>query len=212
MPTGYTARLAKKNFDIRSWLVSDIVRALGVCVYLRDDGDLTRKEIRDKLVEQIYKHKNSEKSFNRRRDEIKVLKTRTRKEWFELYTAECAEANLENDKRLAQFKVEKKKHTEALDKLKKLRDRVRSEIGVSAVQYAISQLEDTIEFDYSDKKPYQDRTSANLDEFIREQIADEEESLERSIKSHIEIMTSLNRNLVLYDEFVAEIDKLSVTA
>lgn len=43
--TGLLERLKNKNFDVKAWLVEDVVRLFGIACCLRDDGELSSKQI-----------------------------------------------------------------------------------------------------------------------------------------------------------------------
>ena len=43
--TGLLERLKDKNFDVKAWLVEDVVRIFGIACCLRDDGELSSKQI-----------------------------------------------------------------------------------------------------------------------------------------------------------------------
>lgn len=43
--TGLLERLKDKNFDVKAWLVEDVVRLFGIACCLRDDGELSSKQI-----------------------------------------------------------------------------------------------------------------------------------------------------------------------
>lgn len=43
--TALLERLKNKNFDVKAWLVEDVVRIFGIACCLRDDGELSSKQI-----------------------------------------------------------------------------------------------------------------------------------------------------------------------
>lgn len=43
--TGLLERLKDKDFDVKAWLVEDVVRLFGIACCLRDDGELSSKQI-----------------------------------------------------------------------------------------------------------------------------------------------------------------------
>ena len=57
MPTGYTDNLDKNGFDTKKWVAESLARAFGVCVVLRDEGDMSEEAIIERLRE------NAESSY-----------------------------------------------------------------------------------------------------------------------------------------------------
>ena len=64
MPTGYTELLRKKNYNLKQWLKEDCIRFFGVCVCLREEGNLSESEIMYKLTELTKSHNQKPKPIN----------------------------------------------------------------------------------------------------------------------------------------------------
>lgn len=100
--TGLLERLKDKNFDVKAWLVEDVVRLFGIACYLRDDGDLSSKQIYKAL-------KKEDKRREKERKEILNPK----------YPTLLVERKLKK-----QYEKQKKEKEKELEKLLKQKEKV----------------------------------------------------------------------------------------
>lgn len=138
MPTGYTAQL-EQHWDVNRWLRQEVVRALGVCVMLRDSGDMTDKQILESL-----KPKNEEsyyaESVKAAHERLKYLRALTRAEWKAKYTMDLEEA-------IQDFRQEKERASEKESKFRKVITQIqafqknaKSEAGRRVAEFALEQI------------------------------------------------------------------------
>jgi hypothetical protein len=141
MPTGFTSALEKRKWDVKTWLKEDLVRGLGVCCILREDGNMSQEQISKALKSQNDDDSLSyhSKKLERAKANLAAAKKKTARQW----KAEWKEfkAKMESEKKawLVKGGVSAAKYAETVAKLKSLRP--VGEIAAGAVRFALQQLE-----------------------------------------------------------------------
>ncbi len=208
MPTGYTAMLEKRKFDLKSWLLNDVIRAFGCCVMLRDDNaDLTVDEIRSRLVESevrdIEYHKDA---ISKATAELEVLQhinrsERSRKAFIK---KEILKKKSESDKYMKKLVSKKKDYEKTLGRLKELWRHAEGDIS-NIVKFAVEQVETTIDHDCDIEwyKKYQTRSYS-----LSKHITEIEDDIKRHEKNMVEDRRRAAERIKFFDEYVAFIEKM----
>ncbi len=169
MPTGYTARLEEMKYDVRRWIKESAVRAMGICVMLRDDGDKTQTEIEDRLKKSADSDNYYRKSAAEKAARLDTLNKFTPSEWQNEYAATRTKAQADYDKRLKEQNHKKELHIKSLNEAEKLlsvaREQRKSDAVTGTLSFAVSQLRESLSFDYG-HPPYKESVlSQTLDQF-----------------------------------------------
>jgi hypothetical protein len=204
MPTGYTAALADRKFNVRDWLLNDLIRGMGVCVMLRDEGTLTAEEIREKLVKEVDQAKA--RMFTCENASDSNLPS-SREEWKVRYNDETNRTNTYNAKQALDYAQGKGMHQKVLDQLNEASKNAKTIVGVGIMDFAIEQIKSAMEFDYG-SGPYKSEIAATLDEYIEEEIDKVETGRLYHLKAAKEALKRAEDTLKEYDAFVAEVDRL----
>jgi len=136
MPTGYTASLKDRGYDVKKWLTEDVVRAFGICVMFRDDGKMDEKKILEELSKECTYHAEETAAAEKK---LKEAKNTSDKSWEikakKLYNDGCEEY----EERL----LKKNKTTKIWDnvtrELIQIKARVDTEVNGNIVDFAIEQ-------------------------------------------------------------------------
>lgn len=168
MPTGYTSSLEDKKYDIKSWLLEDVIRNFGVCVCMRDDGQLSKDDILAKLKKETA-NSYHKKELDSHRKKLSEALIKTDKDWEEDY-----EKKFEYDMGYYQNEVAKVKKKSAIwddvkAKLLEYQEKAEGEIITNAIKFAIDQW-DLVEMEY--KKVYTEKPVKNSPEKYRELVID----------------------------------------
>lgn len=151
MPTGYTAKLEEMGYDVSRWLKENVVRAMGVCVTLRDNDDMTADEIAAALKKEKANSFHAKK-LAKAQKALKLLDRSSETARKKRYNKEFNEAHARYAKDLAKFEKKKEKHAESIETTKKLLSKAEangeSELTVNTLKYALEQLTRAYDFDY----------------------------------------------------------------
>jgi len=186
VPTGYTQQLANKDYDVKNWLILDVIRAMGCCVSLREAGYLSLKEMREQITGGDYYAKR----VTELEDKIKTVSAWGKDEWQE-------KLQIKNEKLVEDTKQEAKKyHNEktklllALTKtqqLKKAAQRVSDPSGVigNTLDFACEQLNTVLASDYGGYEPYSANVSLekNWERYKAIKLAEYHTDLKRALDS-----------------------------
>ena len=213
MPTGYTAQLQDMKYDVKRWLKESAIRAMGVCVMLRDhSGKMSQDQIADALKENT----NSDfgyhtKALKDAQKHLKETELREPDEWKKEYEASVKAAEKDYAASLAKWEKGKAAHEKALRECQELQARAKRESANEVVQgtlkFAIEQITQTIGFDY-DRLPYKDSVlEQTLAQWKRgryesavRQVAYHEKELEKAKARHYDRYNA-------YKEFIEFVDK-----
>lgn len=150
MPTGYTAELEKNGYAVKKWIKESVVRAMGVCVTLRDNGSMSQKEIEQSLAGE------SDSYYTKRLKEVEAgileLNTATEKALLKRFASECDLATKKYQARLKEHKLKSEAHLKSTTESKALLDKAiaakESEFIINTLKFAVEQLESSYRFDY----------------------------------------------------------------
>jgi len=140
MPTGYTAQLDDKNWNARKWMLEGISRAFGVCVTMRDDGHLSKKEIIKTLT------KSDDDSYNNqalKENKIKLKKylSMTDDAWKKKMKQENDGIKQGNTKQIKKTILLRNKHNQVRQDLNKiLKSPDARDVTKSIAKFGIEQL------------------------------------------------------------------------
>lgn len=126
MPTGYTARLKEMNYNVRRWLKESAVRAIGVTISLRDDGDLSEKEIEKRLKSQYSDEPYHSKKLKEATAKLRDARTWDENDWQTRFEDELSTAQCECTREAA---VRKLRSTES--KLKFYQESALTQLGIN---------------------------------------------------------------------------------
>jgi hypothetical protein len=151
MPTGYTHSLEKMKYDVNKWLKENIIRAMGVCITLRDHGDMTAKQIAESLKKDASDsyHQKELKKTQAELKRFEAADSKLKKE----YEAERDAAKVSYAKRVQEHNLKKAQHIESIKRvsalLLKANKENANEVTVGTLKFALEQLNSAFEFDYS---------------------------------------------------------------
>jgi hypothetical protein len=142
MPTGYTTNVQEgKVVELKDYIL-DCSRNFGALIHMRDDSNNTEiryREVSDYHLKQLERAKNNYEEFKKLTDEEIQLKL-----------DESYNQNLKDKKEsLKRFEEGKQRYLDMLDKVKGWQP--PSEEHINLKNFAIKQLEESLDFDYSDR-------------------------------------------------------------
>ena len=151
MPTGYTQQLKEMNFDTKKWLKEGIIRATGVCVMLRDDGDKTSDEILEHLEKEMLHsyHAKHLAVLQKEHDMLSNMEPSLIEDLTERYNKEATESYLRYKKEKESLREVYTKTLEELQVLHKafLKTGEHNEVTKNTLEFAIAQVVDSIKWD-----------------------------------------------------------------
>ena len=209
MPTGYTADLENRKYDVKGWLKENVIRAMGVCVSLRDEGRMTVKDIKNALKKDL-----SEPYHTKRVRESKANLTEFQSlsdaELKIRYAKERDAAKIDFIKRKKEFDEKKAAHLKAITETSTLYNQAiqekQGEVIVNTLKFALEQLNSAFNFDYG-SGPYRDKI---LDHSFEEWIAETDRKLNWDVDYHTKESarenTRTDNRLNEYTKFVDWID------
>lgn len=206
MPTGYTAALAKMNFDVPRWLSEEVIRNFGLMVMLRDERmGLTRDELRAKLQaeEDHSYYRDREASFAK---ELAEAKTLTAADWEKKMEDAATEIKADNEKAAVKWIDEKSKHQKALNEIIALKAMTTTEFEKGVLAFAEEQLTEGIRFDYNGG-PYQSPVPTDAVAFARDEIRRLGECLAQAKKSYHEERLRTGQRIAMYQQWLDFIDR-----
>ena len=190
--TALLERLKDKNFDVKAWLVEDVVRLFGIACYLRDESrDLNKKQIIKAL-------KKEDKRRAKEREEVLNAK----------YPALLADRKLKK-----QYEKQKKEKEKKLEKLLKQKEKAikclkefntiyrtntsEEDLVINLLEEAkeqLSILKDDIDFDIKWRKETLNKHFSSFEKFKKWK--------EKEIKEEIQFIE--NRKKELLEEDIQE--------
>lgn len=154
MPTGYTSRLEKINYDVKRWLKEDLVRGMGICIMLRDSGAKSEAEIKSFLKEEANKDDYHTVELEKARSQLDHLLARSESAWEAAFQKETAEAEARYQVTITFFNRNQEKHLQATNEVTDLLAKAiksdESESVIGTLRFAKEQLETAFLFDYRD--------------------------------------------------------------
>lgn len=183
MPTGYTARLEEMKYDVRRWLKESAVRALGVCVMLRDAGDMDQTEIAKRLKADAEHDDYHSKRLAEAKAEMEKVRLYGPAEWESSFMATKAKAESAYEARVAEQNRKKASHRKAMNEVAALNAKAEasgSEVIKGTLNFAMSQLEESYRFDYGSEPYREDVLKQSLAEYREATL----KSLERDVQYH----------------------------
>lgn len=168
MPTGYTADLEARNYDVKSWLKENVIRGMGVCIALRDHGKMTVEEIIGALKkdESESYHANKLKEAQQALTDFKSLNAA---QLFQQYEKELAEAEKKYVERCKKFNEKKTLHLKATAETTALYNKAveekQGEVIVNTLRFALDQLNQAFSFDYRSGPYREDILDQTFDEW-----------------------------------------------
>jgi hypothetical protein len=209
MPTGYTASLERKDFNLKRWLKEDIVRAFGVCMHVRDEGDMTEEALRESLKKRDEEKSLYEDSFKKDVSEHEKYLNMPLPEYTAYYEAEKEKAQKYYDERFKKFENGRKKTLFCIKTVSALllnpeQRPIKGELIVNALGLAREQLRSGYDFDYREcYKP--DILSLDVHAYRRKHL----DTLFRTMeyrREDIDRETKKGSLLESYDEYATFID------
>lgn len=183
MPTGYTARLKEMKYDVRRWLKESAVRAIGVTMSLRDDGELTEKEIEKRLKSQHSDEPYHMQKLKEAVAELKQVRTWDENDWQVAFERDLEVAQKEYKRRVREWNEGKEAHIAALQEVECIaKVKGQDEVTAGVLKFAQEQIKSGLDFDYG-REPYREKV---LDQNVAQYKAEKLTSLEWNVNYHTE--------------------------
>jgi hypothetical protein len=181
MPTGYTARLKEMKYDVRRWLKESAVRAIGVTMVLRDDGELSEAEIKKRLKDRHSDDPYHAKKLKEAAAKLREARTWDENDWQTHFEDELAKAQRDYKKRVKEHNEGKEAHIAALNEVERIaKVKGQDEVTAGVLKFAKEQLRSGLDFDYG-SEPYREKVlDQNVQQFKEATLA----SLEWDVKYH----------------------------
>jgi len=146
MPTGYTAQIMEKDFDLKKWLVEELPRNFGLLISLRDSGKLDEKQILKELEDDNVVEYHLKKMKKTKKDLASIkIKSDT------LLKKEMDKINKSEVNRVKNYVKKnekgKKKFNEIKEKLIKLKYGANEFVN-KVLDFGISQIDQTADYDF----------------------------------------------------------------
>lgn len=210
MPTGNTYELDEKNLDTKTWVMKTLARAFCICIMMRDSGDLTEKQMINRMKQDTKPSEYNVKKLEAAQRDLKKFQLLTDEQW-------KSKMQRENKKR--------QKHTKdnniKADKIKAKHNKVREELnqvlktkGISSItrniaKFGIDQLnlckseeENTFfpEYDgiFTDVEVYKKEqvdTAKHYVQYHQKEIRDEIKRGKDRLKTYLKLKKDINRIL-----------------
>jgi hypothetical protein len=173
MPTGYTAKLENRNFDIKTWLKEDVIRNFGVTCMFRDHGDMTEEEVMSALEASAKKEGYHTKRLKISKERLASFALKSPDTLAVVYELERLNAETDYKKTLEDFHQKKASHQKAIARVNEIRFKTDPNAApnspaaliANAVEFAASQLESAFQFDFSTEPLKPAILEQNLDEW-----------------------------------------------
>ena len=142
MPTGYTAMLDEEpNMTTSKWVMEGLTRAFGVCVTLRDNGDMSEGQIEEHLRERVEEAGNYHiDALEKTQEEFRRLRYDPTY-WDVEYASTVERVEGYNKDSIEKANALKIKHDKAKEDLIILKSRTTDETTKNIAQYGLDQLE-----------------------------------------------------------------------
>lgn len=204
MPTGYTARLESMGYDVKRWLKESIIRNFGLCASLRDSGELSEEDIKNRLSKSSNDY--CEATLKEHNKELEELLKYTEEDWKKRYLEKVKKARIDHCSRQKEYIEQKERHIGALKELRLLKQGEQSELLNNAIIFACEQLGQVIKCDFEGAEVYQDsilkQTLEEYKECCIDQLEERIEYYQLQIKPEVG-----GGRLDRYKEFVELVDK-----
>lgn len=207
MPTGHTDALEKMGWDLAKWLKTNIVRAMGVCVALREARmDLSESQIIEEL-NKAYKNNWHTEQLKVAKAEIAKLKKKTDGQWVADYEALCKDLSNRYMAACGEQRVRAAAYNATLGDLRRIQTKARSEVAVGTIRFAIEQLVMVRdEFQPPDKRHYE--PPASWQKYRDERFLAVKKDIEYHTKEAAAEDEREGDRASAYKEFVKEVDAL----
>lgn len=184
MATGYTHALEEMNYDVPRWIKEKMIRAMGVCVMLRDNGDLSQKDLQKALARPAHVKSYHGEHVNISKRQLKTFGERTDLQWEAAFKKSFKEEQKYYDARITEYTEKKQKHEASLATVKKWYAKAQaekqSETVINTLKYSLEQLQQAYEWDYRNAPSRPSVLDLDWKGWRTEQI----EVVERSIAYH----------------------------
>jgi hypothetical protein len=198
MTTGYCERLKAQNFNLAKWLKEDAIRAMGVCVMLRDDGNLSESEIKDRM-----QFSDTGNYHQKELEEAKSKLTWTEERWELEYNSQKEKAEKRYQEEKKQVEYEQNGFRKARIKLKELLNKATSEVEIGTLNFAIKQVGVPLEYSNIYKASIIDQS---IEEWKISQMKSVEGDIEYHTKELNEEIERENSRYQSYKEFCNFVD------
>jgi len=204
MPTGYTAKIDDDpTMTAARWVTEGLSRAFGVCVTLRDSGDMTADQIEEHLKENI---ERSTKYYRKELDRTKKFLSYINKKPDTYWTTEYAtmvkqstEYNQKNKKETTELNA---RHNQIRQELITLKDSTDDMVTKGIAKFGLEQL-DLVK---SEHEPYI-RKIPSFEDFQKEKLASLNHDLEYHKKNLIETEKREKDRLLAYQTIRSEVSR-----
>ena len=216
MPTGYTSKLESRNFDVKTWLKEDLVRAMGICASLRDHADLTQ----DQILTGLRNDSSSSYYVDRLKAELDTLaelKARSDQDWSQIYATqrkleqERYDVRVkENEEKLQAYRKAMEITTAASQKIKQHAPKDKG-ITRGVLELAAQQLQVGIE-EYSQPPYCPNILNLDLENYRKWKILEAERLIEylKEQSEKEKRQTDDNNRSELYSAFCNQIDSIFI--
>ncbi len=209
MPTGYTARLESLGYDVKRWLKESAIRAMGVCITLRDEGDLPESEIKARLARETEESYYSQQ-LRKAQDELARLLALSEEDWEREYTATLLEAQADYDRRVKEFEEKKRKHAQCTAEvsvmLQRAREQRQGEVVVNTLAFALEQLNQSYSFDYGGATYRQKILDQPLEAWRKDRVEELRRNINRYSQEKAKETGRTTDRLAEYEHFVTFVD------
>jgi hypothetical protein len=153
--TGYCYKLEENNFDLKKWLLNEVIRAFGVCCILRDEGNMSFDEIKKHIIDDFQKNMEGyKKEIKERKNEYNKYQKLSYTEKANKIKQDYKKSNVEDKSTSKKHNIKYKQYTELITKIDKVIAIAPKDID-NILKFAKSQLKDTRDFDYKIDKHIQ---------------------------------------------------------
>jgi hypothetical protein len=216
MPTGLTAAWEEMDFDLKRWLKQTIPRHLGVCMMIRDDSlDLTVEQVKAKMEEDIHRSNNYYfKELEKQTIKLNTFLNRTPEEWQIEWETYCKNKMAEWEEANKQIQEKRQIYLAAIERLKLLKvladecPQINGDTSIEqgAINLAIQQLQDVLNFDYSLRdKPY---LPSSVEEFKKDEVQSCQSYIDFYFNQSEQDKERSHQRLALYDKYLEFIDRV----
>ncbi len=139
MPTGYTSQL-EQHWDVSRWFKQELVRALGVCVSMRDEDALTSEQILKRLEPSKEGESYYAKSLKESEEALNKALGNSRAYWANKQRNEIEELKKQQDRDKADLGQKAIEYKAALKSIINFQDRAKTEGGKAIAKFALEQL------------------------------------------------------------------------
>lgn len=212
MPTGYTSALESKKYDVKAWLKENVVRNFGVCMRLRDEGDMDQKSIMDHIRGLFKEESYHVKALREAREKFEVFSKTTPNQLARKYELALSKAVSDYETRTKEFTYKKMCHVKAMADVtmmyNKAVDTDQNELTVNALKFAVEQLTTAYDFDYGHEPFKEEIIGQTNEQWHAAQLKDAQKNIEyhtRKLREETDRAVSQDA-AKMYEDYVAFVD------